>query len=81
MTEGVTVEVRYTCRACRITDRSLPVRERNADEDIGAWVEMIRYTVSEDHNRTSPKCAADWLALKIPVARAPNSRIGDAERH
>jgi hypothetical protein len=84
MTAGVTIEVMYSCRLCEIRERAVHVRERMENENVLAWVDAARQSVSEDHLRISPTCSSRQFDLAVPLRgdpqRDPTVRVGQARR-
>ncbi len=74
------ITIKYTCNSCGILDRDVICPERQANEDVVAYLrETLAECVAADHSDHSPHCrAATMTNLKIPIdANNPKARIGE----
>lgn len=74
------VDVLYICKDCESGEVPVPVRERGKDEDVVAWVELVRDRVHQHHRIASPLCRSSVVDLKIPLPNKDEPRIGEAQR-
>lgn len=73
------IEQRYKC-VCMKTEASFIMRERRPDEDIRAYMEVVRRALGDDHIKRSPLCRAGAVEyLKMPLSE--NKPIGQVEKH
>jgi hypothetical protein len=84
MTEGVMIEVMYSCTECGLKDRAVWVNERG-QEDVCDWLDLCIRAIAGDHHAVSPRCFPEQLHdLKIPLRadpqKDPSVRIGEAVR-
>lgn len=77
----LTVDVEFTCKVCDI-NACAPTRERAADEEILAWMDVVILTVAQRHAALSPRCPARQVDLKIPMNKHGDDYdpIGTARR-
>lgn len=68
-----TITITYTCHRCGLIEQDLDVPERHRAVDLDLWIERaVNDRIAEDHDRRSPHCSNDEIALTIPIA--PNTR-------
>lgn len=62
------MRVGYVCKGCGVKDLEVPVRDREIDEDLIAWVHgPVALTIGKAHHEASPECAAAGFDLMLPV--------------
>lgn len=67
----MTIDVRYSCAGCKLTEIHVDVPARESDEDVAAWMDRTIRVLAADHWRRSPRCTAKSLQeVKIPVGGA-----------
>jgi hypothetical protein len=63
-----TIEVKYSCTACKLVRVVCKVRTRRHDEPISAWMPDLTAALVADHGRRSPGCRPkEFAEVMIPV--------------
>jgi hypothetical protein len=77
----MTLSVMYSCEKCGLKRVSVPVRTREADEDVVHWVEVaVGSAIGDDHQSRSPHCRVSTMSeVMIPVTGA--DRVGDPAKN
>lgn len=76
------LDVSYWCLTCGIVQAVVPVRYREAGEDVAAWMkDVVIVELSKDHAQRSPWCRTTTLSsIKIPMP-AGTTFIGGQVSH
>ena len=51
------IAIPWKCR-CMASERTFDMRERDAGEDVRAWMDSLARCISTEHRRVSPLCQA-----------------------
>jgi hypothetical protein len=72
----MTIQVKYSCKGCRIYRATFDVPAREPDEEVTDWMGATVRLVAQEHRRRSPFCRSKELQeLMIPMLD-PAGRVG-----
>ena len=73
------IQLKYSCKTCGITKRTVSVRARRKSEDVREWMDEAVGKIAQDHFERSPHCMAKKIdEMWIPLVEGDEEKgIGE----
>lgn len=65
----------YSCKLCGLHRVKVPVRSRETEESVTAWMDHTIHMIAFDHRRRSPVCQAKEIT-EVMIPLTGTDRIG-----